>query len=117
MHTVIYTFGSWGEVSKDVRSFIALVATQSAHKIWRTIAKARSIKEVQGVIKTRLRRILGISAIRSAQFLKAQRLSHLTGDFQRSRKRSARARSFFHAWSSEYDTYFGPRSWRARSTI
>ena len=112
-----FVFGSWGEVSDDVRSFIKLVASQSATKIWRSIDKARSIAEVQGVIKTRLRRILGITAVRSAQFLKTQRLSHLTGDFQRSRKRSAQARSFFEAWSSEYDTYFGPRSWRTRTAI
>ena len=112
-----FVFGSWGEVSNDVRTFIKLVATRSATKIWRTIDKARSIDEVQGVIKSRLRRILGITAIRSAQFLKTQRLSHLTGDFQRSWKRSAQARSFFAAWSSEYDTYYGPRSWRTRTAI
>ena len=68
-----FVFGSWGEVSDDVRSFIKLVASQSATKIWRSIDKARSIAEVQGVIKTRLRRILGITAVRSAQFLKTQR--------------------------------------------
>ena len=110
-----FVFGSWGEVSQDVQSFIELVASQCAVKIWRTIDKARSLPEVQGVIQRRLRRILGITAVRSAQFLKTQRLSHLTGDFQRSRKRSAQARSFFQAWSSEYDTYFGPKSWRPRT--
>ena len=101
-----------GEVSKDVTSFIKLVAVTSAAKIWRKIDKARSIQEVQGVIKHKLRRTLGITAIRSAHFLKLNRLSHLTGDFQRSRTRSRRARSFYQAWNSEYDTHFGPHSWR-----
>ena len=106
------------EIITAMQSFNhAIKYSQSATKIWRSIDKARSIAEVQGVIKTRLRRILGITAVRSAQFLKTQRLSHLTGDFQRSRKRSAQARSFFEAWSSEYDTYFGPRSWRTRTAI
>ena len=30
-------------------------------------------------------------------------------------KQYSQARSFFEAWSSEYDTYFGPRSWRTRT--
>ena len=111
-----FVFGSWGEVSQDVKSFVKLVAETSAAKIWRNIDKARSIEEVQGVIKHRLRRILGITAVRSAHFLKLNRISHLTGDFQRSRTRSRRARSFYQAWNSEYDTFFGPRTWRAPRT-
>ena len=111
-----FVFGSWGEVSQDVRSFLTLVANQSAHKLWRQIDRARSIQDIQGVIKHRFRRILGITAIRSAQFLKTQRLSHITGDFQRSRKRSTQARSYFQAWSAEYDNCFGPRTWRPQYT-
>ena len=90
----------------------------------------RSLPEVQGVIKTRLKRILGIPAIRSAQFnfkllLKTKRNAFLIslhdGDFQRSRKRSAQARSFFQAWSlgvlntTPILHYFGPRSWRTHT--
>ena len=107
-----FVFGSWGEVSRDVSRFVDLLAETGATKIWRSIEKARSIKEVKGVIKTRLRRILGIAAVRTAQALKLNRLAHITGDFQRTQERSKRARKHFADYRAEYDANFGARAWR-----
>ena len=107
-----FVVGSWGEVSRDVSRFVDLLAEVGATKLWRNIEKARSIKEVQGVIKTRLRRILGITAVRTAQVLKLHRLAHITGDFQRAQIRSRRARAHFTDYRADYEASFGARAWR-----
>ena len=107
-----FAFGSWGEASTDAKKFVNLLAESGATKIWRTMEKARTMEEVKGVIKCRLRRILGIAAVRTAHQLKLNRLAHITGDFQRAQSRSHRARKAFSDYRAEYEAHFGARTWR-----
>ena len=102
-----FVVGPRGGLSKDLKSFVALLAETGGERMWRRMG-ARSPVEARGVIKERVTRSLAITGFRGYARLIANRLGIALGDGKKARKRRLRARDEMKDWCDEYRRQFGP---------
>lgn len=104
-----WVFGPRGGASDDVHLFIEHLAERGAAVKWQSMG-ARSYREAKDVIRQRVRRSLGITAIRAAARLKCDRLGLALGNGKDAAKRRKRAKNYWRRWDEEYSQRFGPKA-------
>ena len=99
--------GPRAECSPDLHRLVGVMADVGAVRSWRQMG-ARSVGEAQRVIKTRVRRMIGINAARAGAVLKRERLGISLGGGKAAAKR--RKSALFKARTmreERYDQQFG----------
>ena len=104
--------GPRAEISKDLDSLITRAANIGGERLWRSMG-SRSIREARGVLKTSMRRRIGVVAARENARLKRERLAIILspdgGAAAAGRRRASRAyytfrqEQYFQNWH-RYDT-------------
>ena len=95
-----FAYGPRGSVSKDLAQAVSKIAAIGADRKWRSMG-ARSIEEAVPVIRNRIRRSMGITAIIAEQQLRAERLGIALGNGRKAAERRAFSRAKFHTWQDE----------------
>jgi hypothetical protein len=78
-HVLEFVVGPRGSISNDLRKFITKISLLGAERQWRHMG-ARSLKEAAGVIKARVLRHIGITAVIQEEYLRHDRLGRALGD-------------------------------------
>ena len=92
--------GPRGSVSKDLNKLIATIAQIGAERKWQMMG-ARNPLEARAVIKGRLRRSVGITAVVAEAMLRSDRLGIALGNGSRAAKRRMAAKTWFWRWRDE----------------
>ena len=79
---------------------ISTIAAIGAERKWRSFG-ARSIQEALPVIKRRIMRSVGITAIIAEQQLRSERLGVALGNGRKAAQRRGVSRAKFHTWQEE----------------
>ena len=104
--------GPRGSVSKDLDSLVNLMAEIGAERKWRMMG-ARSALEARAVIKGRLRRSIGITAVVAEAMLRSDRLGIAIGDGTAASRRRKEAKTRYWSWREEMSRRGNPfGGWR-----
>jgi len=98
--------GPRGEGSDDLHRFVTITSEIAAERRWRGIG-ARNQQEARSVIKGRMIRSIGITAVREAARMKRERLGVALGDASAANRTRQRAGQFARTMREEYYASFG----------
>ena len=98
--------GPRGEGSKDIHRLINMTSEIAAEHRWREMG-ARSVDEARIVFRGRMRRSIGITAVREAAKLKRERLGIVLGDGKAAETRRRWGAHFSRKMQEEYYACFG----------
>ena len=98
--------GPRAECSPDLHRLVDVMAEVGAVRSWRQMG-ARSVVEARGVIKTRVRRMIGINAARAGAVLKRERLGIALGGGKAAAGRRSSAFKARTMREERYDQQFG----------
>ena len=101
-----WVVGPRGEGSADVHSLVQEIAKTAAERRWRAIG-THSISEAKAVIKNRVLRSLGITAVREAAKLIRERLGIVLGGDSSAAVRRSYAKELHVNMRREYAASFG----------
>ena len=106
-HVLEFVVGPRESISNDLRKFITKISILGAERQWRHMG-ARSLKEAAGVIKARVLRHIGITAVIREEYLRHDRLGRALGDDKAASSRRKSAKAMHRSWADEFGQRNGP---------
>jgi hypothetical protein len=98
--------GPRGEGSKDLHRLVTITSEIAAERRWRGMG-ARNQQEARAIIKCRMIRSIGITAVREATRMKRERLGIVLGNETAASRTRQRAGQFARTMREEYCASFG----------